>query len=83
MSAARSPPAPQHGDDQTARPAATNRDADDEPTPDGQASGQAGAALRRCACGGAWLDHQPGRDAHAVVFGHQPAPRDPKETPPQ
>lgn len=45
-----------------------------EPT----APGPAGQ-LTRCACGAAWLDDEPGRHAHAVVFGHQPKPREPAE----
>lgn len=28
--------------------------------------------LLRCRCGGAFLDDEPGRRAHDVVFGHQP-----------
>jgi hypothetical protein len=40
-------------------------------------------ALRRCACGAVWLDDEPGRHAHRAVFGHQPRPREPAETPQQ
>lgn len=33
-----------------------------------------GTPLRGCQhCGGAYLDCPDGREAHAVVFGHQPA----------
>ncbi len=45
-----------------------------EPT----APGPAGQ-LTRCACGAAWFDDEPGRHAHAVVFGHQPKSRQPTE----
>ena len=27
-------------------------------------------------CGGHYIDAPPGRDAHQVVFGHTPAPKD-------
>lgn len=28
--------------------------------------------LLACKCGASWLDDKPGRDAHRVVFGHDP-----------
>lgn len=41
----------------------------------GYAPAPAAAPLRDCACGAWWTDNEPGRRAHAVVFGHDPAPR--------
>jgi hypothetical protein len=35
-----------------------------------------GPPLLRSACGGYWLDDEPGRDAHHAVFGHQPRTRE-------
>ena len=40
-----------------------------------------GTPLLRCACGGYWLDDEPGRHAHRAVFGHQPRPREPARPP--
>jgi hypothetical protein len=31
-----------------------------------------GTPLLACACGASYLDDDPGRSAHHVVFGHQP-----------
>lgn len=40
-----------------------------------------GPPLLRCACGGYWLDDEPGRHAHHAVFAHQPRPRQSAKTP--
>ena len=34
------------------------------------------APLLHCQCGGYWLDDEPGRHAHRVVFLHSSSPRE-------
>ncbi len=40
-----------------------------------------GTPVKRCACGGAYLDDDPSRAAHVAVFGHSPRPAEPATTP--
>jgi hypothetical protein len=41
-----------------------------------------GTMLLRCSrCGGAWLDDEPGRQAHIAVFGHSPRLLEPARPP--
>jgi hypothetical protein len=40
-----------------------------------------GTPLRRCSCGGAYVDDEPSRVAHVAVFGHSPRPAEPATTP--
>jgi hypothetical protein len=42
-----------------------------------------GTPLRRCACGGAYVDDDPSRVAHVAVFGHSPRPAEPAKPTPE